>query len=89
MIGKALLPASTSGAASPEASSSAPAAVLEPNPVTKVEASTEPAPVVNSIPKAEVEADSPPTTPTPLSPYPYVIIDPSYFTFLIILIFSF
>ncbi|XP_074589635.1 rhodanese-like domain-containing protein 4, chloroplastic [Curcuma longa] len=71
MIGKALLPASTSGAASPEASSSAPAAVLEPNPVTKVEASTEPAPVVNSIPKAEVEADSPPTTPTPLSPYPY------------------
>lgn len=78
MIGKALLPASTSATASPEV-----------KPETKVEASTEPAPVVNSIPNAEVEADSLPATPTPLSPYPYVIVDPSYFTFSIILIFSF
>ncbi|XP_042456727.1 rhodanese-like domain-containing protein 4, chloroplastic [Zingiber officinale] len=60
MIGKALLPASTSATASPEV-----------KPETKVEASTEPAPVVNSIPNAEVEADSLPATPTPLSPYPY------------------
>lgn len=89
MIGKALLPASASVAASPDASSSAPAAVLEPKPETKVEASTEPAPVVNSIPTAKVEADSLPATPTPLSPYPYVITNPSYFTCLIILIFSF
>lgn len=85
MIGKALLPSDANVKASLPAPTDASAA---PAPTQKTDAvtSTEPLPAVNSVPKAEVKEEAPPVTPRPLSPYPYVTLDP--FTCLALLFFD-
>ncbi|XP_072980037.1 rhodanese-like domain-containing protein 4, chloroplastic [Typha angustifolia] len=83
MIGKTLLPASSSVVSLPApankisdaSTSSTPVqktdAVLEAKTEVQEEAKDEPLLEVNSVPKAELGKESLPVTPRPLSPYPY------------------